>query len=204
MQAPDGSSLGARSVLLAIAADLNLHHLVVVRALEYAFDNLSSFPSASEAVYFGIIRQGYCVDMQIFGDAVLRLRRNFGGMFDTSIAWMHNADCKLVAGYAHGQAPGASYGHPFSLQSSQRHQHLSYNATAPQIYQPSHSFGSMVPSHTMRSNDGATRPSPFVVSTLHPARTLAMPHSSRLRHSAPTSSLPSAPHIFDNLNRDER
>lgn len=78
----DNSSLPARTALLALAADLQLHPVVLTRALEYALDHLSSFPSAAEAVCFGVVRQGYCVDMQILSVALLRLRRNFGGMYD--------------------------------------------------------------------------------------------------------------------------
>lgn len=81
MQAPDGSSTGARSALMAIAADLKLPPHIMARALEYAFDNLRTFPSASQALCFGIVQQGYYVDTQLMEIALQRLRRRFGGVF---------------------------------------------------------------------------------------------------------------------------
>ncbi len=81
MQAPDGSSPGAQRALMAMAADLKLHPIVVARALEYAFDNVLSFPSASQALCFGIVRQGHYIDMQLLNVTLQRLQRNFGGVF---------------------------------------------------------------------------------------------------------------------------
>jgi hypothetical protein len=66
---------------MAMAADLKLHPVVLARALEYAFDNISTFPSAEQAVCFGIVRQGLCVDMWILDVALHRLRRNFGSVY---------------------------------------------------------------------------------------------------------------------------
>lgn len=81
MQASDGSSPGARYALLDMSANLRLHPIIVARALEYAFDNLSFFSSARQAVYFGIVRQEYCVDLQTLDAALQRLRSNFGGTY---------------------------------------------------------------------------------------------------------------------------
>lgn len=83
MQATDGSSSGARSALIAMSGDLKLPPIVLARALEYAFDNLSTFPNAGQAVGFGIIRQGHCVNIQILEFALQRLRLHFGGTSDS-------------------------------------------------------------------------------------------------------------------------
>lgn len=85
MQAPDGSSVGARAALLRLSIDLRLHPSVVATALEYTFDNHASFPSASHALCCSIVSQGYCVDTQILHVALQKLRRNFGGMSKTMV-----------------------------------------------------------------------------------------------------------------------
>ncbi|KAJ4993719.1 hypothetical protein SVAN01_00773 [Stagonosporopsis vannaccii] len=80
MRAPDSSSPGARSALMAMAADLKVPPIIMAQALEYAFDNLRIFPNASRALCCGIYRQGYYADTQIMDIALQRLRMNFGGM----------------------------------------------------------------------------------------------------------------------------
>lgn len=79
MQASDGSSADARAALLRLSIDLRLHPIVIAAALEYAFDYQHAFPSADQALCFGIIRQGHCVNMQILDAALQRLKTNFGG-----------------------------------------------------------------------------------------------------------------------------
>jgi hypothetical protein len=78
MQALEGSSPGARDALLALSVDLRLPHHDVIKALEYAWDNSSSHPSAAAALDFGFIMQGCFVDIRVLEMAVQRLRRNFG------------------------------------------------------------------------------------------------------------------------------
>jgi hypothetical protein len=82
MQAHDGSSPGGRAALLRLSMDLKLHPTIVAAALEYAFDYQPAFPSASQALCFGIVRQGHCVNMQILDVALQRLQENFGGLCD--------------------------------------------------------------------------------------------------------------------------
>ncbi|KAJ8108840.1 hypothetical protein OPT61_g7893 [Boeremia exigua] len=79
MQPPHEGSPIAQSALMAMAADLKLQPIIVAQALEYAFDNMSTFPSANQALCFGIVRQGHYVDMQLLHLALHKLRRNFGG-----------------------------------------------------------------------------------------------------------------------------
>lgn len=81
MQAPDGSSPGARSALMAFAIDLKVPPIVMARALEVAFDNLRIFPNASRALCCAIAKEGYYVDAQIMDVALQRLRMKFGGIF---------------------------------------------------------------------------------------------------------------------------
>lgn len=81
MQAPDGSTPGARSALFVMAADLQLHPVVVVRALKYASDNFLYFSSASQAFYVGIIQQGSSVEASVLEVALQRLRADFGGEY---------------------------------------------------------------------------------------------------------------------------
>ncbi|KAF1924542.1 uncharacterized protein M421DRAFT_95312 [Didymella exigua CBS 183.55] len=83
MQAPDGSSPGGRAALLCLSTDLKLHPAIVAAALEYAFDYQHIFPSASQALCFGIVRQGHCANMQILDVALQRLTKTFEGLFDT-------------------------------------------------------------------------------------------------------------------------
>jgi hypothetical protein len=78
MQALEGSSPGARDALLALSVDLRLPHHDVIKALEYAWDNSSSHPSAAAALDFGFIMQGCFVDIRVLEMALQRLRRNFG------------------------------------------------------------------------------------------------------------------------------
>lgn len=80
MQATDGSSPGGRAALLRLSADLMLHHIVVAAALEYAFDYQHAFPDATQALCFGIVRQGHCANMQMLEVALQRLQRDVGGM----------------------------------------------------------------------------------------------------------------------------
>ena len=81
MQTPDGNSAGARSALMAMAADLKLHPVILARALEYVLHNISTIPNAEQAVCFVIVRQGLYVDMQLLDVALQRLRRDFGGVY---------------------------------------------------------------------------------------------------------------------------
>lgn len=80
MSANDGSSPGGRAALLRLSVDLKLQPFIVVAALEYAFDHQYAFPNASQAVCFGIVRQGYCANMQMLEVALQGLQKDFGGM----------------------------------------------------------------------------------------------------------------------------
>ncbi|KAH6633524.1 hypothetical protein C7974DRAFT_173629 [Boeremia exigua] len=104
MQASDGSSPGARSALLAMADNLQLHPIIIARALEYAFDNISSFPTTEQALCFGIVRQGHYVDMQVLDLALHRLRTDYGGVFHVPV--VHNGALGHWKG--HGQSPYAA------------------------------------------------------------------------------------------------
>ena len=78
MQALEGSSPGARDALLALTVDLKLSQQGIIRALEYARDKFPSYSNITEAFYYGLIMQGYRVDIWVLDMALQRLRRNFG------------------------------------------------------------------------------------------------------------------------------
>jgi hypothetical protein len=78
MQALEGSSPGARDALLALTVDLKLSQQGIIRALEYARDKSPSYSNITEAFYYGLIMQGYRVDIWVLDMALQRLRRNFG------------------------------------------------------------------------------------------------------------------------------
>lgn len=85
MQANDGSSPGGRAALLRLSTDLKLHPIIVAAALEYAFDHQHAFPSAGQALCFGVIRQGYCANMQMLELPLQRLQKDFGGMWNIEL-----------------------------------------------------------------------------------------------------------------------
>jgi hypothetical protein len=76
MSTPETRPRPALTALLAMSTHLSLPPMILARALEYAFDNQSLFPSANQALCFGIIRQGYCIDVQRVGAAVQWVRWN--------------------------------------------------------------------------------------------------------------------------------
>jgi hypothetical protein len=82
MLANDGSSPGGRAALLRLSMDLKLHPTIVAAALEYAFDHQHAFPDASQSLCFGIVRQGYCANMQMLELALQRLQKDFGGSWN--------------------------------------------------------------------------------------------------------------------------